>query len=71
MTKLMEEAIRRIADLPEDQQDAVAAIVLAELESEDRWDRAFAESQDLLEELAAEAVGLDEKGKTSSLFQKG
>jgi len=55
-----------------DQQDAVAAIVLAELESEDRWDKAFAEGQDLLKELGADAIALDEKGKTSSLdFQQG
>ncbi|MFV2006461.1 MAG: hypothetical protein ACC667_03400 [Longimicrobiales bacterium] len=60
MTKLLEEAMQRVAELPENEQDAVAALVLAELESEDRWDKLFTESQDGLAELAAEAAKLDE-----------
>ena len=67
MTKLLEEAMQRVAELPEDEQDAVAALVLAELESEDRWDKGFAGSQDALAELAAEAAELDEEGSTTPL----
>ncbi len=67
MTKLLEQAMRRVAELPEDEQDAVAALVLAELESEGRWDKRFAENQDALAELAAEAAELDEEGSTTPL----
>ncbi len=67
MTKLLEQAMQRVAQLPEDEQDAVAALVLAELESEGRWDKGFAENQDTLAELAAEAAQLDEEGATKPL----
>ena len=67
MTKLLEQAMQRVAELPEDEQDAVAALVLAELEAEGRWDKRFAESQDALAELAAEAVESDEEGSTTPL----
>lgn len=67
MTKLLEQAMQRVAELPEDEQDAVAALVLAELESEGRWEKRFAESQDALAELADEAAELDEEGSTTPL----
>ena len=67
MTKLLEQAMRRVAELPEDEQDAVAAPVLAELESEGRWDKRFAENQNALAELAAEAAELDKEGPTTPL----
>ena len=67
MTKLLEQAMQRVAELPEDEQDAVAALVLAELESEGRWDKRFSENQDALAELAAEAAELDEKGSNTPL----
>ena len=67
MTKLLEQAMQRVAELPEDEQDAVAALVLAELESERRWDKRFAENRDALAELAAGAAELDEEGSTTPL----
>ena len=72
MTELLKEAMRRVSELPDEQQDAVAALVLAELESEGRWDDAFAGSQDLLESLASEATLLDKKSETTTLnFDEG
>ncbi len=55
MTRLLEEAFRKASELSEAEQDALAASILAELEDERRWSEAFANSQDLLAELAAEA----------------
>jgi len=43
------------AKLTEDEQKAFAAFMLAELESERRWDDLFARSQDLLARMAEEA----------------
>lgn len=67
MTKLLEQAMQRVSELSEEEQDSVAALVLAELESEGRWDKLFADRQDALAELAAEATRLDKEGATTAL----
>ena len=46
MTKLLERAVAKAARLPDDQQDAVAAQLLSDLESEQAWERSFAETTD-------------------------
>jgi len=55
MGRLLERVIAETAKLPEDGQEAFAAFMLAELESERRWDELFARSQDLLAQMAEEA----------------
>ncbi len=55
MTKLLKKAFERAAALPEDEQDAIASLVLEELEDESQWRARFAASQDALARLAAEA----------------
>lgn len=52
MTGLLEKAIAELTKLPDEEQDAIAAMILAELEDENRWDDAFSASQDELSELA-------------------
>ena len=52
---LLEMAITEIRKLPEDKQDAIAALIIEELEDERRWDRAFSSSQDKLSKLAQRA----------------
>lgn len=64
MTQLLEKAISKASKLPEKEQDALAVIVLAEIESEERWTETFAKSQDLLAELAGEARAEHAAGKT-------
>jgi hypothetical protein len=64
MTRLLTKAISEAAKLPEQEQDALASILLAEIESEDRWTQTFAQSQDLLAELAEEAKAEHAAGKT-------
>lgn len=54
MTKLLERAVAEVARLPEEQQDAVATQLLADLGTERAWDRAFAETtEDDLDNLVA------------------
>jgi len=53
MTQLLQEALAKIRALPESQQDAIATLILDELADEQRWDEAFARSQDQLSRLAA------------------
>ena len=55
MTTLLEEAIRAMAELPAERQDALAAWILEELKAEQSWDLAFAQSQDQLAKLAEQA----------------
>lgn len=58
MTRLLQEAFERAAELPQEEQDRLARFLLAELESERQWAELFAspESEDLLERLADEAL---------------
>ncbi len=67
MTKLLETAFEQVSKLPASDQDAVAAIVLEELASEQRWSKAFAKSQDALAKLAGEALAEYDAGKTKPL----
>lgn len=67
MTKLLEEAFAEASKLPEQEQDALAAVILEELASERRWDQAFADSADLLAQLADQALEEHRAGKTHVL----
>jgi hypothetical protein len=67
LTDLMERAWAEINKLPEQEQEAVAAWILEELASERRWTEAFAASQDVLAELADEALAEHRAGQTQPL----
>jgi hypothetical protein len=64
MTELLERAITRLKTLTIEEQNAIAAMILEELEEEQRWDDSFARSPDLLAKLAAEAMDEYQAGKT-------
>ena len=64
VSKLLEKAVEEAFKLPEADQEAVGAWLLAELESERRWDNLFAGSGYVLEQMAAEAIQEDEAGLT-------
>lgn len=64
--------LTEVYKLPSEQQDAIAAIILEELDDECRWDKTFAESQGQLAKLAEAAraeikagrvkkIGIDER----------
>lgn len=54
MTKLLKKAFERASGLPDAEQDAIAAVILEELEDEVRWRETFARSRDALSRLARE-----------------
>ena len=56
MTKLLEKAFEVASKLPPTEQDPVPPPMLDEIASEQRWDEAFAKSQDVLSSLAKEAL---------------
>jgi hypothetical protein len=55
MGELLEKAMAEARKLPEQEQEAFAAWILAELEWERRWDELFSRSQDALARMAADA----------------
>ncbi len=55
MGKLLQKVMVEAAKLPDEEQEAFAAFMLAELESEHRWDDLFSRSQDLLAKMAEDA----------------
>lgn len=67
MTQLLEKALSEVAKLPPSEQDILAAILLEELASEQKWGELFAKSQDKLAELAEEALAEHRAGKTKPL----
>jgi hypothetical protein len=67
MTKLLEEAIAQLKTRPISEQDSIAALILEELNDDNRWDKSFARSPDLLAKLAAEAMAEHRAGKTQEL----
>ncbi|HZP01546.1 MAG TPA: hypothetical protein VFD30_14750 [Terriglobia bacterium] len=67
MTKLLEKAFTEASKLPQEEQDSLARLLLADLASERRWNEAFAKSQDELAALADEALAEFEAGRTEPL----
>ena len=67
MTQLLEKAFKEASKLPVVDQNALAKWVLEELEAEKKWELMFAESEDVLDNLADEALAAHKKGKTKPL----
>jgi hypothetical protein len=55
MTKLLDAAFEKVAQLPADDQDRIASLILEELESEAAWQERFGSSRAKLAGLAAAA----------------
>ena len=56
MTQALSAAVASAAKLPDEEQNVLAAIMLEEMESEQRWSALFSGSQNLLEQMASEAI---------------
>jgi hypothetical protein len=67
MTELLEKAFTEAASLPEEDQDMLARALLEDLDAEEEWDEALANSQDELETLGDEALAEFEQGETRPL----
>jgi hypothetical protein len=65
----MDQAIEKAKELPEQDQEAIAATILQEIESERRWNELFSrpESEDLLTRLADEALAEAKAGRARPL----
>jgi len=69
MSQLMEQAFQKAKQLPESDQEAIASIILQEIESDRRWEELFArpESADLLSRMADEALAGARAGRARTL----
>jgi hypothetical protein len=63
MTKLLEQAFTEAQSLSESEQDAIARLLLDEIEAERRWDESFARAPQKLGELADTAWSEHEAGR--------
>ena len=69
MTSRLRELFQKAEQLPDEQQDALADILLDELVNDARWRDVFHGSADALAALAEEAAAEDERGDTVDLDQ--
>ena len=67
MSKLLEEALTKLAELPESEQDSIATWLLDELESDGRWKSILFDSGDALGRLTDEALADHAAGRTEEL----
>jgi hypothetical protein len=69
MSDLMEQAFLKAGQLPASDQEAIASIILQEIESEQRLDELFArpESVQLLSRMADEALAGIQAGRATKL----
>jgi hypothetical protein len=67
MTELLEQAITKLKTMSASEQDTIAAMILEELADDMRWDESFAQSPDLLAQLAASAMTEHHTGETQLL----
>jgi len=70
MTKALEAALKEVAKLSPVDQDALAEAILAEIRSEKAWENSLASSQSELQQLADEALGEHQTGRTKPLDPK-
>jgi hypothetical protein len=56
MTKALKKAFEVASRLPDREQDELATAILEEMSADERWEAAFAQSQQTLERLAKEAL---------------
>ena len=67
MSKLLEEAFTKLAELTEADQDSIATWLLDELVSERDWKKLLSESGEDIERLADEALAEHSVGRTEEL----
>ena len=67
MGRLLEKAISEASKLPESEQEAIGAWLLAEMQSETRWNELFAKPAPTLERMADQALQEHKQGQTIPL----
>ena len=67
MSTLLDVAYAVAKELPEQEQDAIGALLLAEIDADRRWDELFAEHLGAVERMAEQALKEHRQGRTLPL----
>lgn len=67
MTQLLEDALRKVGKLSEDEQNAIASQILETLEDEEAWGKILRKNPAKLRKLAEQALDEHRRGKTRPL----
>ena len=67
MTELLKKAFETASKLPNPEQNILAKWILDEIKTEKKWEQTLADSEDVLDQLADEALKEDKKRKTRPL----
>ena len=70
MTNMLKKAFQEAERLSDIEQNSLAKWLLNEIKSDKKWSKLFAESEDVLEQLADEALKEHDQGKTTDLYIK-
>jgi len=65
--KLLDRAIAEARKLPEDEQEALAWVILEEIDDQRRWDELFSQPSEVIERMAEQALEEDRAGLTEPL----
>jgi hypothetical protein len=67
MSKLLDEAYAAAKELPEEEQEAIGAWLLAEIEDNRRWDELLSQPSAIIERMADQALDAHRLGLTLPL----
>jgi hypothetical protein len=67
MNKLLEQAVATVATLPDEAQEAIASLIMDEVDAERGWAERFGRSGEMLAEMARRALAQDAAGETTEL----
>ena len=67
MTKTLEQAIERLKQMPEDQQDSLAQLLLHEIDENERWQQSTARHSEELQSLVADILEAERRGECEPL----
>jgi len=69
VSRLLEQALEKVGTLPEDEQNLVAAQILALIADEQAWKEQLATKRDVIRRMAREAIDEDAAGQTQVLAE--
>jgi hypothetical protein len=67
MSNLLDQAYAAAKELPEQDQEAIGAWLMAEIDADRKWDELFAQPSEVIERMADEALEDHRRGRTRPL----
>jgi hypothetical protein len=67
MSPILDTAIDRLRQMPEERQEIIARLMLHEIEEDEKWTRTTAENEHKLKSLIDEVISADDRGECETL----